>query len=92
MATILVTIVAREHRVDPHDVVGRSRRHPVLAARREAARRLRLQGLSYRRIGQLLGGRHGTTVRDLLGEPPRPATRRYGGLRTERRNEAGRFV
>ena len=87
-----VVAVARELGLDPCALVGRSRAYALAAARREAARRLRERwGLSYTRIGALLGGRAAATVRGFMGAA-RTNHPRWGGLRNHTRDERGRFA
>ena len=64
----IVAEVARLHGTTEIAVRGPVRAAPIVAARRDAARRLRLRGLSLRLVGQALGGRDHTTVLNLLRE------------------------
>jgi chromosomal replication initiation ATPase DnaA len=52
----------------PNEVRGNRKDHPRVEARREAAARLRMLGMSYPEIGIALGGLHHTTVMHALGK------------------------
>ena len=57
----IIEAAAHEYGLTVEDILGDSRRRQIVAARWEAARRLREAGLSYPHIGELLN-RHHTTV------------------------------
>lgn len=54
--------VCQQRGVDMDMLTGRRRTRPISLARHEAMYRLRRLGLSYPRIGQILGGRDHSTV------------------------------
>lgn len=62
-AAEIIVAVASDYGLGKGDLVGRSRRFPVVRARQEAMWRLRtLRGLSLAQIGRMLGGRDHTTI------------------------------
>lgn len=61
-AQAVVAEVARQHRLVVRDLTGPDRFAHFVAARREAARKLRKAGIHLHEIGNALGGRHHTTV------------------------------
>lgn len=64
----VITRVASEHGMRYRELVGRQRTKFHVAARHDAALRLRMLGLSYPEIGAHLGGRDHTTILYILGE------------------------
>ena len=62
----IIREVARLHGTTEIAIRGACRVRRVVAARRDAARRLRLRGLSLRVVGIALGARHHTTIMNLL--------------------------
>lgn len=58
----VIAEVAREHEVTPEQVMGRSVHRHVVRARWAAMARLREAGLSYPRIGRILGRDHSTVM------------------------------
>ena len=56
----------RDFDLEPCDVRGPSHEAVCVEARRRVARQLRADGWSYPRIGRALGGRHHTTIMNLL--------------------------
>ena len=70
----IIAEVCAAWRIDPADLVGPHRWYPLSPARNEVFYRMRTElGLSYPRIGQLIGARHHTTVMHGIG-------RHYAGL------------
>ena len=58
----VIASVAEGFGVTPADLVGPGRTAPIARARFAAMRALKLRGLSYPRIGSLLGNRDHTTI------------------------------
>ena len=63
----IVQAVASEFGVSYAELTGMRRFQRIVAIRSVAAERLRAQHMSLPAIGQALGGRHHTTVMNLLG-------------------------
>lgn len=66
-ASELAREIAAEHGVVEHTLFASNRDHKVVTARAELAKRLRMTGWSYPRIGAVLG-RHHTSVMHLVKE------------------------
>lgn len=62
-----VKTAAAQHGTTVEALRGPQRHSDIVEARRDAAERLRGIGLSFPRIGQALGGRHHSTILNLLG-------------------------
>jgi chromosomal replication initiation ATPase DnaA len=60
--------VAQLHGTTVQGVTGRAKVQKVIAARKDAAARLRRRGLTLSQVGMALGGRDHSTVINLLGE------------------------
>ena len=58
--------VARDFGIGLEELLGRGRRPHIVAARSVVARSLRDRGLSYPRIGEILGGRDHSTAINLI--------------------------
>jgi hypothetical protein len=74
-ATVLGQTAA-DHGVTVVDLLGRSRGRALVAARTDAAHRLRSLGWSTTDISHLLGGRHHTTILHALAKPQPDVPRR----------------
>jgi len=64
----IIHAVAQETGVAVQDILSNRRYRSVVTARKLAARRLRLLGMSYPEIGRALGGRHHTSAMYLCGD------------------------
>lgn len=72
----ILDLIARKHGLLAEDILERDRHGDVVAARREAIRRIRDElKLSTPRIGQMLGLRHTSVLHHLPKGPPKPAKR-----------------
>lgn len=58
----ILDAIAQRHEITVADIKGPSRRHCFTVPRQEACSSLRAIGWSVEKIGDLLGGRHHTTV------------------------------
>lgn len=67
-AANILAVVARLHGLRVEDIKSRSRKAPIVAARRDGCRRMRLAGYSTPAIGIFIGGLNHTSVLHLLGE------------------------
>ncbi|MEZ0060880.1 putative transcriptional regulator [Bradyrhizobium elkanii] len=77
----IIGAVLEKYRVEPVELFGYSREGHLVAARREAARRLKKQGYSITRIGRILHRDH-STISNYIYESIRKAKReRYVGKR-----------
>jgi hypothetical protein len=65
----IIAAVAHVHGVSHGDICGDNKARRYVDARREVARLARAQGFSLPLIGEAMGGRDHTTVRNLLGCP-----------------------
>ena len=64
----IIHAIAAKHGATTTDVLGDRRWRHIVDARKEIAKTLRDEhGWSYKAIGRALGGRHHTTVMNLLG-------------------------
>jgi hypothetical protein len=77
-----IGLIALRHGLTRNDIIGRDRRSKAVAARAAAARHLHQQGRSLNQIGAILGGRHHTTIMNLLNGKRHPL----------KRNENGQFI
>lgn len=64
---LLLFEAARRHHCKPAEIIGPRRHAWLVQARRDVAMALRAIGWTFNQIGQLLGGRHPSTVMNLCG-------------------------
>jgi len=68
----ILRMVAARHKLPVGSLSAKTREGTVVAARREAAHKLRDYGYSLPQIGRFLGGRHHASIIWLLTTPGRP--------------------